>query len=70
MVTGDQVAIGKEIAKQVGLGTNILDASLFKETKHHEGGQLADTIETADGSAQSIPSTSTISWKSCRIGAM
>ena len=38
MVTGDQVAIGKEIARQVGLGTNILDASLFAETKPSRGG--------------------------------
>ncbi len=55
MVTGDQVAIGKEIAKQVGLGPNILDASGFEETKHHEGGQLAEAIETADGFAQVYP---------------
>jgi H+-transporting ATPase len=55
MVTGDQVAIGKETAKLIGLGTNIFDASLFDETKHHEGGQLADTIETADGFAQVYP---------------
>jgi H+-transporting ATPase len=55
MVTGDQVAIGKEIAKQVGLGSNILDATLFDETKHHEGGRLADAIETADGFAQVYP---------------
>jgi H+-transporting ATPase len=55
MVTGDQVAIGKEIANQVGLGTNILDASLFGETSHHEGGQLADAIEKADGFAQVFP---------------
>jgi H+-transporting ATPase len=55
MVTGDQVAIGKEIARQVGLGTNILDAGVFAETKHHEQGQLADTIEQADGFAQVFP---------------
>ncbi len=55
MVTGDQVAIAKETAKQVGLGLNILDAALFEETKHHEGGQLADAIETADGFAQVYP---------------
>jgi len=55
MVTGDQAAIGKEIAKQVGLGPNILDAGLFQETKHHEGGRLADAIETADGFAQVYP---------------
>jgi H+-transporting ATPase len=55
MVTGDQVAIAKEIARQLGLGTNILDASIFSETKHHEIGQLADAIEKADGFAQVFP---------------
>ncbi len=53
MVTGDQVAIGKEIAKQVGLGTDILDASLFGESgKDHD---LAAAIEDADGFAQVFP---------------
>jgi H+-transporting ATPase len=39
----------------MGLGGNILDASLFAETKHHEVGQLADAIERADGFAQVFP---------------
>ena len=55
MVTGDQVAIGKEIAGQIGLGTNILDASMFDETKVHQAGQLEDAIEKADGFAQVFP---------------
>jgi H+-transporting ATPase len=55
MVTGDQVVIAKEIAQQLGLGTNILDAGLFGETKHHETGQLAQAIEQADGFAQVFP---------------
>lgn len=55
MVTGDQVAIAKEIARQLGLGTKILDAGLFSETRHHEAGQLADSIEKADGFAQVFP---------------
>jgi H+-transporting ATPase len=55
MVTGDQVAIAKEIGQQLGLGTNIIDASVFGETKQHETGQLADTIEKADGFAQVFP---------------
>jgi len=55
MVTGDQVAIAKEIAGQLDLGTNIMDASLFTETKHHETGQMADAIERADGFAQVFP---------------
>ncbi len=55
MVTGDQVAIGKEIARQLDLGTNILDASMFEETRPHESGQLEDAIEAADGFAQVFP---------------
>jgi H+-transporting ATPase len=55
MVTGDQIAIGKEIARQLGLGTNILDASLFSETTQHQAGQLADAIEHSDGFAQVFP---------------
>jgi len=55
MVTGDQIAIAKEIARQLGLGTNILDASLFSETKHHQAGLLADEIERVDGFAQVFP---------------
>jgi len=55
MVTGDQVAIGKEIAHQIGLGMNVLDAQVFGDTKHHETGQLAESIEKADGFAQVFP---------------
>jgi H+-transporting ATPase len=55
MVTGDQVAIAKEIGRRLELGTNIMDASVFDETKQHQGGQLADAIEQADGFAQVFP---------------
>jgi H+-transporting ATPase len=55
MVTGDQSAIAKETARQLGLGTNILDAGLFAETKHHETSLLADNIEQSDGFAQVFP---------------
>jgi H+-transporting ATPase len=55
MVTGDQVAIGKEIARQLGLGSEILDAELFAETSHHQTGRLAEAIEHADGFAQVYP---------------
>jgi len=55
MVTGDQVAIAKEIGRQLDLGTNIIDASIFDETKPHEAGQMADAIERADGFAQVFP---------------
>jgi H+-transporting ATPase len=55
MVTGDQVAIARETAEKLGMGTNILDASGFGDTKHHETAQLAESIEKADGFAQVFP---------------
>jgi H+-transporting ATPase len=55
MVTGDQLAIAREIAGQLGLGANILDASEFGDVQHHEAAQLADSIEHADGFAQVFP---------------
>jgi len=55
MVTGDQKAIAREIAGQLGLGTNIVDAKGFGQTPHHESGQMADAIEQADGFAEVWP---------------
>ncbi len=55
MVTGDQVAIGKEIARQLEMGSNILDAGLFNETRHHETAQQEERIERADGFAEVFP---------------
>jgi H+-transporting ATPase len=55
MLTGDQTAIAKEVARRLDLGPNILDASLFSATSHHETGQLEETIEQADGFAQVFP---------------
>jgi len=55
MVTGDQVAIARETAQKLGMRTNILDASSFGITKHHETGQLAESIQDADGFAQVFP---------------
>src|ERR1039457_6688638 len=55
MVTGYQVAIARETARQLGLGTNILDASGLGDTKHHESAESAAAIEKADGFAQVFP---------------
>ncbi len=55
MVTGDQLAIAKETARQLGMGTNILDASGLGDIKHHESAQSADAIAKADGFAQVFP---------------
>ena len=55
MVTGDQMAIARETARQLGLGTNILDASGLGDTKRQETAQSAEAIEKADGFAQVFP---------------
>jgi H+-transporting ATPase len=55
MVTGDALAIARETALKLGLGSNILDANGFDQTKLHETAQLAESIEKADGFAQVFP---------------
>jgi len=55
MVTGDQMAIAQETARQLGMGTNIVDASALGDMKHHETAQSAEAIEKADGFAQVFP---------------
>ncbi len=55
MVTGDQLAIARETAMQLGMGANILDAGGLGDTKRHETAQSAEAIEKADGFAQVFP---------------
>ena len=55
MVTGDQIAIARETSRQLGLGTNILDAGALGDTKKQESPQTAEAIENADGFAQVFP---------------
>jgi H+-transporting ATPase len=55
MVTGDALAIAKETAEKVGLGTGILDAAGLGEVKKQETAAMAESIETADGFAQVFP---------------
>jgi H+-transporting ATPase len=52
MVTGDHVAIAKQIAQEVNLGTNILPASSFVDKRDSESERL---VENADGFAQVFP---------------
>ncbi len=52
MVTGDHIAIAKEIAKQVGLGTNVTLPSVFLEG-HERDASIA--VEEADGFAEVFP---------------
>ncbi|QUR69968.1 plasma-membrane proton-efflux P-type ATPase [Mycobacterium spongiae] len=53
MVTGDQVAIGREIAHRVGLGGEILDAAMLDAAD--TDGEVVTRVEATDGFAQVFP---------------
>ncbi len=56
MVTGDDVAIGDQIAKQLGLGDRLLVASdLFKDGTTTITPQMAEAVERADGFGRVFP---------------
>ncbi len=55
MVTGDQLAIAKETAKKLGMGTAILDASGLGDANRDEAAETGKAIEKADGFAQVFP---------------
>jgi H+-transporting ATPase len=52
MVTGDHIAIAKEIAHEVGLGTNLVSAGSFLDVRDPEAQRI---VEDADGFAQVFP---------------
>jgi H+-transporting ATPase len=52
MVTGDRAEIGREVAREVGLGDRILGADALQEA---EGAALATQVEAADGFAEVVP---------------
>ena len=55
MVTGDALAIAKETAKMVGLGSDILDAAGLGDVKYEATAAVTESIEKADGFAQVFP---------------
>jgi H+-transporting ATPase len=55
MVTGDQIAIARETSKQLGLGTNILDATALGDTTKKATPEISQEIDKADGFAQVFP---------------
>lgn len=56
MVTGDAIAIAKEMSRKLGLGTNILDASSLHDTKTGDPAKAdQQSIDGADGFAQVFP---------------
>jgi H+-transporting ATPase len=52
MVTGDHIAIARQISQEVNLGTNIIPASSFIDKPNSE---IKGLIENADGFAQVFP---------------
>ncbi|KAA0236548.1 MAG: plasma-membrane proton-efflux P-type ATPase [Actinobacteria bacterium] len=54
MVTGDAIDIAREIASEVGLGDNILDAGELADPDAGAG-ELSERVEQADGFAQVFP---------------
>jgi H+-transporting ATPase len=55
MVTGDALAIARETAKALDMGSNILDGASLGDSKHEETAEVAKSIEDADGFAQVFP---------------
>jgi H+-transporting ATPase len=55
MVTGDALAIARETAAKLGMGTNILDAGSLGDSKKQETAAVEESIEKADGFAQVFP---------------
>ena len=55
MVTGDALAIAKETAKTLGMGTNILDGASLGNAKSDETAYEIKSVEDADGFAQVFP---------------
>jgi H+-transporting ATPase len=52
MVTGDRVEIAREIAAEVGMGSEVLGSSAIERL---QGDELSDRVEGADGFAQVVP---------------
>jgi len=55
MVTGDALAIAKETAQKLNMGSNILDAAVLGDSKKVESAAVTASIEKADGFAQVFP---------------
>jgi H+-transporting ATPase len=55
MVTGDAIAIARETAAKLGMGTNILDAAALGDLDEEATAAAAESIEKADGFAQVFP---------------
>jgi H+-transporting ATPase len=55
MITGDQVAIAREVSREIGLGDRILDTRDLGDDESDWGLAAAELIEQSDGFAQVYP---------------
>lgn len=55
MITGDQTAIGREIARKIGMGTNIYNAKKLPRKPEDSSSETNKLIEEADGFAEVLP---------------
>lgn len=59
MITGDQLAIGKETGRRLGMGTNMYpSSSLLGQTQGDSSMSVDELIEKADGFAGVFPGNS------------
>ncbi len=71
MVTGDQLAIAKETAKKLGMGTNILDAAVFRRLKAVRRPQrLLNPSRRPTVLLKCSRNISSTLWMSCKNGAI
>ena len=57
MITGDQLAIGKETGRRLGMGTNMYPSSSLLKDGDTGGLPVDELIEKADGFAGVFPGT-------------
>jgi len=55
MVTGDQIAIAREVGRELGLAANIVDAALFSEVSYQDASRMGEAVEQGSGFAQVFP---------------
>jgi len=55
MVTGDAIAIAREMSRELGLGAEVLDASSLHEKTKSDASKADESIDHADGFAEVFP---------------
>ncbi len=66
MITGDQLAIGKETGRRLGMGTNMYPSSSLLKDGDTGGLPVDELIEKADGFAGVFPGTFPVTFTSTR----